>query len=532
MAAFCIPTVKGVIVVRADLVLIDGNVLTMDSSQPSAEAVAVKKDRIVKVGTNEEINSWIGDDTKVIDLQGRTVVPGLIDSHIHVADFGKFLMWIDLKNVTSIEEMQRRIRERAQKISKERWIIGSGWDQTRFAEKRYPNRRDLDEASPNNPVILYHQCGRVCVVNSKALELAGVTKETRAPSGGEIEKDTESGEPTGILRETATDLVWKTIPEPSEEELVEGASLACKKIVEAGVTTVHWIATSSAEISVIQKVCSENKLPLHVYPIVPANLLDQINSSGSNKDGNLGVKVFVDGSLAAHTAALREPYSDDPASKGELLYSQEELDALVMKVHKANFRLIMHALGDQAIDMALSAIEKAFMEVPRNDHRFRLEHASVLNKELIQRIKELGMIVSVQPKCVITEFSVWSAVERLGSERARWLYPIKTLIKEGIRVAGGSDCPMEPISPLQGIQAAVTRQFFPEEQISVDEALRMYTVNAAYASFEETVKGSIEEGKLADLTVLSADPKKTPSSKIGDINVDMTIVGGKVVYQS
>jgi predicted amidohydrolase YtcJ len=517
----------------ADLVLMDGNVLTMGSSQPSAEAVAVKKDRIVKVGTNEEINSWIGNDTKVIDLQGRTVVPGLTDSHIHVGDFGKFLTWVDLKDVDSVEEMQRKIRERAQKIPEGRWIIGSGWDQTRFAEKRYPNRRDLDEASPDNPVILYHQCGRVCVVSSKALELAGVTKETRAPSGGKIEKDAENGEPTGILREKATDLVWKTIPEPSEEEVIEGASLACKKIVEAGVTTVHWIVTSSAEISVIQKLCSENKLPLRVYTIIPANLLDQTNSSGSgdNKDRNLGVKVFVDGSLAAHTAALREPYSDDAESKGQLLYSQQELDALVAKVHKANFRLVMHAMGDQAIDMSLTAIEKALMEAPRRDHRYRLEHASVLNSELIQRIKELGMIVSVQPKCVITEFSVWSAVERLGSERARWLYPIKTLIKEGIRVVGGSDCPMEPISPLQGIQAAVTRQFFPEEQITVEEALRMYTVNAAYASFEEAVKGSIEEGKLADLTVLSGDPTAVSPSKIGDITVDVTIVGGKVVYQ-
>ncbi|HDQ06293.1 MAG TPA: amidohydrolase [Candidatus Bathyarchaeota archaeon] len=522
----------------ADLVLVDGNILTLDSSQPSAEAVAIKEDRIVKVGTNEEIRQWIGDDTKVIDLQGRTVVPGLTDSHIHVGDFGKFLTWVDLTDTNSVEEMQRIIRERAQKISKGRWIIGSGWNQTRFAEKRYPNRRDLDEASPHNPVILYHQCGRVCVVNSKALELAGVTNETRPPSGGEIEKDAETGEPTGILRETATDLVWKIVPEPSEEELMEGASLACKKIVEAGVTSIHWIVASLTEIQVIQKLRAENKLPLRVYIIVPATFLDQIidlgssASFGENKDRNLGVKIFVDGSLAARTAALREPYSDSFKSKGELLYSQQELNKLVAKVHKANFRLVMHAMGDQAIDMALTAIEKALVEEPRKNHRYRLEHASVLNRELIHSIKELGMIVSVQPKCVITEFSEWSAVERLGSARARLLYPLKTLIEEGVPVVGGSDCPMEPLSPLQGIQAAVTRPFFPEEQITFDEALRMYTVNAAYASFEETVKGTIEEGKLADLTVLSDDPTAVSPSRIGGISVYMTIVGGKVVYQS
>jgi len=521
----------------ADLVLMDGNVITMDSSQPSAEAIAVKKDRIVKVGTNEEISRWIGKNTKIINLQGRTVVPGLIDSHIHVGDFGKFLMWIDLKDVTSVEEMQRRIRKRAQKIPKGRWIIGHGWDQNSFVEKRYPNFRDLNEASPDNPVILYHQCGRVCVVNSKALELADVTNKTKAPPDGKIEKDAETGEPTGILRENATDLVWKTIPEPSEEEIMEAASLACKKIVEAGVTSIHWIVASSTEVQIIQKLRAENKLPLRVYTIIPANILDQINGlesllgSGDNTDRNLGVKVFVDGSLAARTAALREPYIDDPATKGQLLYSQGELNALVVKAHKAKFRLVMHAMGDQAIDMTLTAIEKALLEAPRKNHRYRIEHASVLNKELIQRIKELGMIVSIQPKCVISEFSVWSAVDRLGSERARWLYPLKTLINEGIRVTGGSDCPMEPLNPLQGIQAAVERQFFPEEQITVDEALRMYTVNAAYASFEEKIKGSIEEGKLADVTVLSGDPRKTPASKIGEINVKMTIVGGKVVYQ-
>ena len=500
----------------------------MDSSQPSAEAVAIKKDRIVKVGTTKEINSWIGKDTTVINLQGKTVVPGLTDSHIHVADYGKFLTWLDLKDADSITELQRRLRERVQKIPEGRWIIGSGWNQTRFAEKRYPNSQDMDEDSPNNPVILYHECGRVCLVNSKALELAGVTNETSVPAGGTIEKEAETGEPTGILRENATDLVWKTIPEPSENELIESVSLACEKIVEAGVTSVHWIVESSAEVSIAQRLRSENRLPLRVQVIAPANILDQLDSTA----GTLGVKVFVDGSLAARTAALKEPYIGSPSTKGQLLYSQKELDTLVAKTHKANIGLVMHVMGDQAIDMTLSAIEKALMEAPRKDHRHRLEHASVLNKELIGRIKKLGITISVQPKCVISEFLVWSAVDRLGSKRARLLYPLKTLINEGIRVVGGSDCPMEPISPLSGIQAAVTRPFFPEEQITVDDALRMYTVNGAYASSEESDKGSIEEGKLADITVLSGDPRTVPPSKIGDIKVTMTMVGGKVVYSA
>jgi len=521
----------------ADLVLIDGNVITLNSSQPSAEAIAIKNTKIVKVGTNKEINLLIGKDTKILDLQGRTVVPGLTDSHIHVADFGKFLTWIDLKAVSSIEEMQRRLREHAQNMPKGRWIIGNGWDQACFVEKRYPNFRDLDEASPDNPVVLYHQCGRVCVVNSKALELAGVTNKTLALSGGEIEKDAETGEPTGILRENATDLVWKTVPEPSEEEIIEATSLACKKIVEAGVTSIHWILTASNEFLILKRLHAENKLPLRVHIIVPAKFLDQINDldsfleSGNKMDRQLGVKVFVDGSLAARTAALCESYLDDPAEKGQLLYSQDELNVLVVKAQKANLRLVIHAMGDQAIDLTLIAIEKALMEAPLKNHRYRIEHASVLNKDLIRRIKKLGIIVSVQPKCVLSEFSVWSAVDRLGPKRARWLYPLKTLVTEGIRVIGGSDCPMEPLSPLLGIQAAVTRQYFPEEQITVDEALRMYTLNAAYASSEESIKGSIEEGKLADLTVLSGDPTAVPPSKIGEINVSMTVVGGKIAYQ-
>ena len=526
---------SGVLRMFADLVLTYGNILTMNSIQPNAEAVAIKNDRIMKVGTNTEISQLIGEATKVINLQGKTVVPGLTDSHIHVGDFGKFLTWLDLNEADSIKAVQQKIRERAQKIPEGRWIIGSGWNHASFTEQRYPTFRDLDEASPDNPVILYHQCGRVCVVNSKALESAGVRKDTVSPSGGTIEKNPETGEPTGILRENATDLVWTIIPEPSEEEIIESAGLACQKIVEAGITSIHWIFTSATEFAVIQKLQAENRLPLRVYLIAPVNFLDQLDDTPMDLDDEtekpLGIKVFVDGSLAARTAALTETYLDNQTTMGQLLYSKEELNTLVARAHKAHFRLVMHAMGDKAISMALDAIEKALREAPRKEHRYRLEHASVLNSELIRRIKELGVIVSVQPKCVISEFAVWSAVERLGTERARLLYPLKTLIKEGIRIIGGSDCPMEPLSPMQGIQAAVTRQYYPEEQITVNEALQMYTTNPAFSSFEDSTKGSIKKGKLADLTVLSDDPRSVSSNEIGDITVDLTLVGGKIVYQ-
>jgi hypothetical protein len=293
---------------------------------------------------------------------------------------------------------------------------------------------------------------------------------------------------------------------------------------------------SSIEISIIQKLRAQNRLPLRVYMITPVDLLDSIIGSGLHKgsaDNALkvgGAVIIADGYLAARTAALFQPYSDCPDSSGRLLCTQEEMNTLAIKVHKANLQLVIHAMGDKAVDAALTAIEETSKEAPGKELRSRIEQAAVLNEGLLQRMKKQKVIVSVQPRVVDSEFSVWSAAEHLGPERARWLYPLKTLLSDGIVVSGGSDCPMEPLSPIIGIQTAVTRGFFPEERITVDEALRIYTVNAAYASFEENVKGSIEEGKLADLTVLSHNPLNVPPNKIGGIKVEMTIVGGRIVY--
>jgi predicted amidohydrolase YtcJ len=520
----------------ADLALLSGKVLTMNPSQPSAEAIAVKSDKIVKVGTNEEITQHIGKNTKVINLKGKTVVPGFIDTHIHVADFGRFLAWVDLRDVKSIKEMQNRIRMRAKSTPKRKWILGHGWDQTRLIERRSPTLLDLDEASPDNPIVIYHQCGRICAVNSEAIKLAGVTNETRNPPAGDIDKDAETGKLTGILRENATDLVWKVIPEPGEEENMEAIGLACEKIMEAGVTSVHWMVSSATEIPIIQRLRLENKLPLRIYIIIPVNLLSNVTGSGLFKDNvdNLvrigGVEIFADGYLSAKTAALLQPYSDDSATSGELLCTQEQMNALAVLIHEARLQLVIHATGDKAVDAALATIEQTSNEAPEKGLRCRIEQAAVLNEGLLERMKKQNVIVSVQPRVIASEFSVWSATDHLGPKRALWLYPLRKLLREGIRIIGGSDCPMEPLSPLLGTQAAVTRESFPQERITVDEALRIYTVNAAYSSNEERVKGSIEEGKLADLTVLSRNPRAIPLSKIEDVKVRMTIMGGKVVY--
>jgi len=520
----------------ADLALTSGKVLTMNQSQPYAEAIAIKDDRIVQVGTNEEIEPWIGKNTKVISLKGKTVVPGFIDTHIHVADFGRLLKWIDLSNAGSIKEMQESLSRHAAKTPKGKWLLGRGWNQTRFAEKRLPTRFDLDAVSPDNPVVFYQESGQVCVVNRKALELAGVTRLTTVPPGGAVDRDAETGEPTGVLRDNATNLVWAVIPEPSKEELAEAAGLACQKIVEAGVTSVHWMVLSLVEVQVIQRLRRENKLPLRVYVVIPAGLLDDVSGLGSHLglEDNMvrvgGVEIGADGYLASRTAALLQPYSDDPAGSGRLLCTQEEMNAAAAKILRGGLQLVIHAVGDKAVDAALTTIEEVASEAPRKDVRNRIEQAAVLNEELINRMKKQEVIVSVQPRVVASEFSVWSATEHLGAERARWLYPLKTLLKKGIRVVSGSDCPMEPLSPLMGIQAAATRESFPEERVTVDEALRMYTVDAAYSSNEENMKGSVETGKLADLVVLSLDPFSVSPSEIAIISVELTIVGGKVVY--
>ena len=521
---------------KADLVLIACNVLTMNSIQPYAEAVAIKGDKIIKVGTKEEMERCIGKKTKILELKEQTIVPGLIDTHLHIADFGRFLTWLDLNGIRSIKEMQKIIKNRVKAMPQDKWILGQGWNQTSFSEKRIPNVQDLDEAAPNHPIVLYHQSGCMCVVNSTALKLACITKETIAPSGGIIEHDLETGVPTGVLRENAMNLIWKVIPEPDEKEAFDATCLACEKIVEAGITSVHWIVSSWNEIRLIQRLRAENKLPLRVYIMFPIDIIVQITSlrSCKNFDNDWirigGVNVVVDGSLAARTASLKRPYNDDVNTKGKLLYTQKAFRELVAKLHTADFHLTIHAMGDRALELVVSTLEKTLQESPKENHRYRIEYAAVLNKELIHRIKNLKVVIAVQPRVINSEFASWSAIARLGAERARWLYPLRTLIKEAILVSGGSDCPMEPINPFLGIQAAVTRQFFPEEQITIDDALRMYTINAAYVSSDEDIKGTIEENKLADLTVISHDPRTILPNQIAEIEVKATIIGGKIVY--
>jgi predicted amidohydrolase YtcJ len=512
----------------ADLALINTNVRTMNINQPFAQAVAITKNKIVKVGTNAAVTQFIGKSTKVISLDGKTVVPGLIDTHIHVADFGRCLLWLDLTSVASIKQLQSRIKEKASQILAGQWIIGRGWNDNRLREKRLLNIDDLDKAAPSNPVILYHEAAMICVVNSIALTKAAVTKHTAVPSGGIIDKNPQTGELTGILRDNATTLVWQAVPEPSIDELSEATAIACQEIVKAGLTSVHWIILLESELALIQRLHLEGKLPVRVNVIVPEVFMKQTVGFQSNDSLMLhvgGVFIAADGYLDSKTAALLEPYSDEPDNSGRLLFTEEALTSLVGDVLAAGFQPIIHAMGDKAVDAALGVVEQASKQ---KSVRFRIEQAAILNKQLVERLKNNFIVVTVQPKVITTEFAVWSAIQHLGVERAEWLHPLKTLLKAGVKVAGGSDCPMEPLSPLLGMQDVVLRESFCLQRLNAEEALRMYTLDAAYASGEETVKGSIEEGKLADLTVLSSDPTTIKPNKIKDVRVDMVIIDGKV----
>jgi predicted amidohydrolase YtcJ len=510
----------------ADLVLLEGKIVTMNPKQPCAEAVAVKAGNIIRVGSNERVQKCIGEKTKVIRLNGKTVLPGLIDTHIHICDYGRLLLWLDLEGADSIQQIQTLLSQRAKQSVKGKWIVGRGWDQKLLKEKRLPTRLDLDAVSPQNPVVLYHESGQMCIVNSKALRLAKVNQQNQ--SG--IDKDEETGEPTGVLHDDTTNLVWRAIPQPSEDELYEASISALKKAAAAGLTSVHWIVLSEIEITIIKRLVASGKLLLRVYLIVPMNLLAEalLNfkslESGYFKLG--GAVIFADGYLASRTAALSKPYSDSPHEKGKLLCSEAEMLRLVEKIEQAGLQVVIHAVGDEAISAALNVLEKA----KTKSMRPRLEQAAVLNKQLIGRIRKLGGVVSVQPCVVASEFAVWSAEEHLGERRARWLFPLKTLVDCGVKVAAGSDCPMEPLNPMLGVQSAATREAYSEERVSVEEALRCYTVDAAYAGFEEKLKGSIDEGKLADFTVVKKDPQTTSVEKIKDVKIEFSIVNGKILH--
>ncbi len=530
----------------ADLVLLNGTIWTANPDQPWAEAVAIKGDIILETSSSREIKRMIGDYTQVIDLKGGLVLPGFIDSHTHFLDGGFSLLSVRLKDAKSREEFIDRIGDRAKEIGKGVWILEGDWDHQSFDPPELPRKEWIDPVTLHNPVCLNRHDGHMVLANSLALKLAGVTKDTTSPPGGEIIKDAETGEPTGILKDAAMDLVMKHIPEPSSKEKLKAAEVALKHAAEAGVTSIHDMANVDS-FEVYQELLRLNKLTARLYvyiPITQVEIFERLklkNPSGKNLLKIGGLKGFVDGSLGSSTALFFDPYTDDPQKKG-LLHSQMFPEGIMEKrikqADKAGLQVAIHAIGDRANNILLDIFERIISQDEERDRRWRIEHAQHLLPRDIERIANLGIIASVQPYHAIDD-GRW-AERKIGKKRCQYTYAFKSLLERGAVLACGSDWTVAPLSPLAGIYAAVTRQtldgkhpegWFPEQKISLEEAVRGYTINGAYVEFSENLKGSVEKGKMADLVVLSRNIFESPSEEIQKTEVKMTIFNGKIIYE-
>jgi len=512
----------------ADLILKKANVITMHPGQPSAELVAIKGDKILLVAGNEELEQVKGAKTKVIDCQGKTVVPGFNDAHCHVFSFIRKLLSIDLSppSVSSISDIKAAIRHRARNTPPGKWLTGTDYDEFHLAEKRCPNRWDLDEAAPHHPVALAHRSLHACVLNSLALSLAGITLETPEPPGGVIDRDPNTGEPNGVLFEMLGYIREKVLPPLSEEELTRGIAPANEHYLSYGITSLQEATVSNdlGRWQTFRQFKDTGKLKSRLYMMPGVEALSQFQQAGlapGSGDSQLrlgGVKII----LSEATGQLEPP--------------QPELNQLVFNAHKAGFQLAIHAIEQSTVEAAITALEYAYSRLPQAGRRHRIEHCSECPPRLLERLVKLQAVIVTQPPFLY--YSGERYLATVSAEQLKWLYRIKSPLDKGLTVAASSDSPVVPNNPLVGIYAAVTRlaesgqQLLPEECISAKQALAMYTTNAAYASFEEAIKGSITQGKLADIVVLSSDPTRSPPEQIKDIKVEMTIIGGKIVWQA
>jgi predicted amidohydrolase YtcJ len=540
------------------LILLHGKVWTGESAAgaaKTAEAVAIANGRILAVGSDEEMRAYQGPNTTVIDLKGRLVVPGLTDSHAHFIPGGFQLLSVDLKDARSEEEFVRRIAAKARTLPSGRWMRGGDWDEESWSSEKLPTRWLIDPATPHTPVFISRYDGHAALANSLALELAGVTKDTRDPAGGVIVRDPKSGEPTGVLKDEAQNLVAKAIPRPSESEMEEALRAALKEAARVGLTSIHditvgpeaWNGNFTGEIELLRRAELEGWLTCRIYAITPIANWKNLEAAGISHDMGSeylemgAVKAFADGSLGSRTAWMFKPYDDDPGNSGlpmPIMAPPAKLEEIARQADKAGIQICTHAIGDRAVASLLDIYERIGGEHPAA-HRFRVEHAQHMRPEDFARFGKLGIVASMQPYHAIDD-GRW-AEKRIGHERARSSYAWKSMLDAGAVLAFGSDWPVAPLDPLSGIYAAVTRAtldgknpggWFPEQRLTVAEALRAYTFGAAYAAFQENDKGTITPGKLADVVVLSEDLFRISPERIKDVRVDITILGGRVVYKS
>ncbi|MHA1581495.1 MAG: amidohydrolase [Candidatus Baldrarchaeia archaeon] len=513
----------------ADLVLINGEIITLDDGNTIYEGVAVKNGKIIEVGSNSEVKYWIGNKTRVIDLNGKAVVPGFIDSHTHFVGMGLKFTYIDFYDTKSLKDALELIKKEAEKKGDNEWIIGSNWDESKWIENRYPTRWDLDKATPNKPVYIVRICGHMAVTNTLGLKLLNIPKDTR---GFEIDK--KRGEPTGILKEDALEYTERVL-KPSVNECLKGVKLAVDYSLKCGVTSVQDTVMSN-HFSAYQIAMLENQLKVRIYTLPWYTNLEYLTALGLRSGfGNNwlkigGIKLMADGSIGARTAALMEPYNDDPSNKGMILIEEDDLAEIIKKANENGLQVAAHAIGDRAIETLLNAFEKASKGINIKNRRHRIEHLELPTEDQIDRMRKLGLIASMQPNFV-AEWGMPNGMyeQRFGKERWRRNNPFKLVLEKGVVLAFGSDC--MPFGPIYGIWSAVNHPV-EESRLSVEEALRAYTRGSAYAAFEEEIKGSIEIGKLADMTVLTKNPFKTSPKNIRDIRIFMTIVDGKLLYKA
>ena len=535
---------------QADTVFINGNVYTVNERQPYAEAIAVKAGKIIFVGSNKDAKAYQDKNTHVVDLKGSTVVPGMTDSHYHLSGVGEREMTLNLEGIASLEEFLAKVKERVARAKPGDWVTGRGWIETHWKPPVFPTRWDLDKVSPDNPVALGRADGHGVIVNSAALKLASVDKNTPSPFGGEIMKDKQTGEPNGMLLDAAQGLVERHIPASSRSDAEQAILLGVKRSIGLGWCEIQDAGGSYGDVSLMRKLYGEGKIKLRIYKAVhgpspaSAKLLTDGPSSGEfdNRFTLRTIKVVFDGALGSKGAALLEKYSDYDTA-GFLTHKEEELLPMFVEALKRGIQVETHAIGDRANRVILDLYEKAFNAVPPDQRkirnpRWRVEHAQIVNPVDIPRFAKLGVIPSMQPSHAIGD--LFFAPSRLGMKRLEGAYAWQSFIKSGSIIAGGSDAPVERGEPMIEFYAAVSRKstdgfsgegWHPEQAVSRQQALKMFTIWAAYAAFEENVKGSIEVGKLADLTVLSEDIMKIPEREILNTRCVMTVIGGEVVFQ-
>ncbi|HXY26325.1 MAG TPA: amidohydrolase [Candidatus Acidoferrum sp.] len=523
-----------------------GRIYTNDPAEPWAEALAVADGKISCVGKLAHVLLDCGGSQEgavTVDLHGQFVMPGFNDAHIHLGAAAADAMAVQLNGVASVEELQKRLADAVANHKEGEWITGAGWDHTLWAEKRFPNRQQLDAVAPKNPVILTHISGHVAVANSLALKRAEIDKTTPNPPGGEIEHDS-LGEPTGMLKEdSAMNLVNVRIPDPSPEQRRHAIELVLENVAKNGVTSVQ---DNSAweDFQVYQQLKTEGKLTVRITEWLPFNAslddLQNMRAQGGTRDPWLktgALKAVTDGALGSRTAAMLEPYSDDPSTTGIYTYDPEKLQAMAIERDRAGFQLAFHAIGDRANRIALDVFEAVAKANKPRDRRDRIEHAQVVAPMDFQRFKQLNVIASMQPSHQTTDMR-W-AEDRIGAERIKGAYSWATMLHNGVHLAFGTDYPVEVVSPFRGLYACVTRQrpeggprngWEPQEKISLEDCIRSYTSGSAYAEFEEGKKGELKQGEYADFIVLSSDLTRIPASEYTKTKVVQTIVGGKPVF--